>query len=303
VLPPFYYYLLIAYAAMQNIYETIKAGLHFNKFELDELLFVEYTCPIPDEESGIWTQTDYIIHVLSGEKSWRTLEGLVTVKAGDTVYIKKGGSHIRQFFDDDFCMLSFFVTDHFIKNTLQQLEGKLKIETAELQHNQITIPIDNSPSLSAYFQSILQYFRSNEQPINTLLELKFRELLISLIMHKGNKGLLSYLTNLVSTDKPSIPYVMERNYYFNLSLVEFARLSHRSLSSFKRDFRKHYKTSPGKWLILKRLDHAAMLMHNNDSNISRIAYESGFEDTSHFSRAFKAKFGVSPLAYRKKFSE
>jgi AraC-like DNA-binding protein len=33
-------------------------------------------------------------------------------------------------------------------------------------------------------------------------------------------------------------------------------------------------------------------------NVTEIAFESGFEDVSHFSRVFKGRFNVSPLSYR-----
>jgi AraC-like DNA-binding protein len=33
-------------------------------------------------------------------------------------------------------------------------------------------------------------------------------------------------------------------------------------------------------------------------NVTEIAFESGFEDVSHFSRVFKERFGVPPLSYR-----
>ena len=33
-------------------------------------------------------------------------------------------------------------------------------------------------------------------------------------------------------------------------------------------------------------------------NVTEVAFESGFEDVSHFSRVFKERFNVPPLAYR-----
>jgi AraC-like DNA-binding protein len=33
-------------------------------------------------------------------------------------------------------------------------------------------------------------------------------------------------------------------------------------------------------------------------NVTEIAFESGFEDVSHFSRVFKERFDVPPLSYR-----
>ena len=35
-------------------------------------------------------------------------------------------------------------------------------------------------------------------------------------------------------------------------------------------------------------------------SVTEIAFESGFEDVSHFSRVFKERFNVSPMAYGEK---
>lgn len=283
---------------MENFYELIKNGLHYNKFTLDELLGVEYTCPLPDEESAIWAQTDYIIHVLSGKKSWRTIQGTIEVSAGDTVYVKKGAAFIRQFFDDDFCMLGFFVSDDFIRSTVTELQGKVPLNRATDQPDTNILMINETPVLAGYFQSMLTHFEQKNKPLNALLELKFKELLISIITSDNNQSLSSYFVELAGYELPSLSRIMEQNYCFNLSLEAYARLCHRSLSSFKRDFQSHYNTTPGKWLLAKRLDRAAILLHNESVNVSQVAYECGFEDTSHFSRTFKDKFGATPLNYR-----
>ena len=93
---------------------------------------------------------------------------------------------------------------------------------------------------------------------------------------------------------------MEKNYTYNLALKEYARISSRSLAAFKRDFLKYYRTTPGKWLTGKRLTHARMLLNTTKQSITEIAFNSGFENISHFSRIFKEKFGLSPLQFRKK---
>jgi AraC-like DNA-binding protein len=91
---------------------------------------------------------------------------------------------------------------------------------------------------------------------------------------------------------------MEENFSFNLKLEEFARLSMRSLSAFKRDFQQVYQTSPGKWLLGKRLNHALHLISNIGKTVSEAAFESGFESPSHFSRAFRQRFGSSPATVK-----
>jgi AraC-like DNA-binding protein len=92
---------------------------------------------------------------------------------------------------------------------------------------------------------------------------------------------------------------MDANFCYNLSLDDYAKLCNRSLSSFKRDFQKHFGISPGKWLQKKRLEYSATLLKNSNLNISQIVFESGFENLSHFSRVFKEKFSLSPANFRK----
>lgn len=99
--------------------------------------------------------------------------------------------------------------------------------------------------------------------------------------------------------KASLLEVMEANYMYNLPLPEFARISNRSLATFKREFKTLFYISPGKWLIARRLDYARLLLFTTKKSINEITIESGFENTSHFSRVFKERFGTSPLHFRK----
>jgi AraC-like DNA-binding protein len=96
--------------------------------------------------------------------------------------------------------------------------------------------------------------------------------------------------------------VMEKNFYLNLEIKEFAKLCGRSLSAFKRDFNFYFRTSPGRWLLARRLQHAHLLLNITDKRPSEIAYECGFENISHFCRAFKEKFGYSPSNSRGHFA-
>jgi AraC-like DNA-binding protein len=287
---------------MENLYEKLRADLYFNKFEVRELLFIEYSCPLEDEASGIWTPSDYLVHVLSGKKTWRTPQGSWTVSAGQTLYIKKGAAIVEQFFDDEFCMLGFFISDDFIKNILKEVSGKVNFNFDAKDSQPVAIEVYNDVILSAYFQSMLTYFNGIVKPSDALLELKLKELVINILTGPHNPSLSTYFQSLLDSEKPAIRQIMEANFNFNLSLEEFAILCHRSLSSFKRDFKKHFNVSPGKWLLTKRLEYAALLLKNSDLNNAQVVFECGFEDVSHFSKTFKEKFGVSPINFRKEVS-
>jgi transcriptional regulator GlxA family with amidase domain len=146
---------------------------------------------------------------------------------------------------------------------------------------------------------MIPYFDSSREPDQSLLELKFRELILAIADNPLNRELLSCFGTLLQEPQSlSLQMVMEDNFCFNLKLEEFARLGSRSLSAFKRDFLRVHNTSPGKWLMEKRLNHARNLLTNLGKTVAGAAFESGFENASHFSRAFRLRFGVSPLSVK-----
>ncbi|MCB0688252.1 MAG: hypothetical protein KDC53_17060, partial [Saprospiraceae bacterium] len=81
---------------MLNFYQIVKDNLKFNRFEFRETVCLEYTCPIDAEQVGIFSKNDYIVHVLSGKKTYKTVNGEWTVTPGETLYFKKGAEIINQ---------------------------------------------------------------------------------------------------------------------------------------------------------------------------------------------------------------
>ena len=288
---------------MQNLYEIIKNSLFFNKFLIDDLVCVEYTCPLEEKNVGIFAQHDYIIHVLSGVKTWKTIHGEWEIKAGQTLYVKKGAALVTQFFDEDFCMLGFFLPDDLIRQSIDGIEDKLNPFTGSQLHKFTATRLREDTYLESFFQSMLVYFSDKKQPAESIIKLKLKELLLNIVYNCDDKLLISYLKYIHNNASPSLTHIMETNFCFNLKLEEFAKLSHRSLSTFKRDFYNHYNATPGKWLLEKRLDFAANLLINKKLSISQIAFDSGFEHAAHFSRVFKNKFGDSPLNYRERINK
>lgn len=284
---------------MQDLYKIVKEHLFFNKFVLNDLICIEYTCPVEDEHLGIYAESDYLIHVLSGKKTWKTIHGVWEVEAGQTLYVKKGASIVTQHFDDDFCMLGFFLPDDLIRASLDESIAKVPFDKSVHAHDFTATELITESYMDGFFQSMLTYFREDKQPPDSLLKLKLKELLVNIVFNCKNPLLISYLKSITVNSSPSLPHIMETNYCFNLKLEEFAKMSHRSLSTFKRDFFNHYNTTPGKWLLEKRLDFAATKLLTDNSSISEVAFDSGFEDLSHFSRSFKKKFKISPSSYLK----
>ncbi|KJF44741.1 AraC family transcriptional regulator [Draconibacterium sediminis] len=282
---------------MLNFYKIVKENLNFNRFEFRETVCLEYTCPIDAEQIGIFSRNDYIVYVLSGKKTYKTINGEWTLTPGQTLYLKKGAEVIHQYFDDEYCMLGFFISDELIRETMEEIQGKQVLKINHEPNNFTARKVNTSDYLEGYFHSMLTYFRGINRPPDQILVLKLKELLITLI--NSDPTLTNYFTSLTQSDKPSLKRIMEQNFCFNLKLEDFAELSHRSLSSFKREFQQIFQDSPGKWIIRRRVEHAAAILANSSQSVTQAAYESGFEDVSHFSRVFKKITGKSPSDYKK----
>ena len=283
---------------MLNLYEAVRSNPSYNKLEIGDFLFAEYTCGVTAKKLANWTDTDYLVHVVTGAKTWHTTDGVWKANPGDTLFFKKGATIVEQHFEEDVCLLMFFIPDGFMRSTVREIAGGLAVSATNGVPIKSAIRVENDTALSAFFQSMRTYFSGREKPSEPLVLHKLKELIISVLTSGRNSGLAAYFRTIGNDEAPPVAEIMESNFRFNLSLEEYAQLCHRSLSSFKRDFQAHFHDPPGKWLLGKRLDYSAALLHTSKMNVTEIAFESGFEDVSHFSRVFKERFGVPPLAYR-----
>lgn len=87
---------------------------------------------------------------------------------------------------------------------------------------------------------------------------------------------------------------MLRNYEYNVPIKEFARLSGRSISTFKRDFQKVFTATPERWMKERRLEKAHYLIKEKKLKPGEVYLRVGFENMSHFSTEFKAYYGFNP---------
>ena len=282
---------------MYNLYQKILDNpSSFKQLSCGESLITVFNCPLEKKFEDAWSHYNYIIYVIDGRKIWHTAHGSYDLRKDSCVFVRKGACIVEQFFDARFCLVLFFVPDEFICEVLKT--KSTPIQKPGKKYEPI-IPIENDEVIQAFFQSMMPYFETRRQRDRSLLELKFRELILTMADNPANSELLSYFCYLLQEPQTvSMRRIMEDNFCFNLKMEEFARMCSRSLSAFKRDFVRLYNTSPGRWLMEKRLNHALHLITNIGKTVSESAFESGFESPSHFSRAFRQRFGTSPGTVR-----
>ncbi len=85
-----------------------------------------------------------------------------------------------------------------------------------------------------------------------------------------------------------------------IAVSEAAAVCDLGVSRFRAIFRKVFRRPFASYELQYRLNAAADDLREGRLTVKNAASEWGFFDSSHFSRLFKAKFGVSPGKYRRK---
>lgn len=151
-----------------------------------------------------------------------------------------------------------------------------------------------SPLLQSLFASLLPYLELEHCLPEKLLAVKITEVLeILRSLDPLSDGVLA---DFAEPGKLNLVEFMEANYMFNIPLAKFSYLTGRSLTTFKRDFKKAFQLSPQRWLTRKRLTLAHYQLAEKRRKPVELYLEVGFENLAHFSYAFKKQFGYPPTA-------
>ena len=284
---------------MLNLFQALKSFPPFSRQLICKgMLFTNYDCPQAENKVPMFIEHSIILFVLSGRRIYHHQKFSWEMKEGSCAFVKKGGIISEKPIGEEWCVMAFFVPDDFLKQTLNHNRETLPLVKYPRVINEPVITLNVSEISNSCFFSMIPYFKQSPPAPENLLELKFKELVLSLLINPENVALLSYLYALDTIGSVSIPDIMQNNFNYHLSLNDYANLSCRSISTFKRAFKKHYNESPGRWVMRKRLEAAKTLLEGTLLTITEISMECGFENPSHFSRVFKEKIGMSPLQFR-----
>ena len=152
--------------------------------------------------------------------------------------------------------------------------------------------------IKSYFQSLLPYIEHSEEVSTKLASMKVNEAMGLLL--ELYPELRTFLFDFDDPSKSGLEEFMLKNFHYNVPLENLAKLSGRSLTSFKREFAANFKTTPSKWLKDKRLSEAYYLLTQHDKRPQDIYIELGFQNLSHFYTCFKQKYGHTPAGAKLK---
>ena len=227
----------------------------------------------------------------------------LTVTTSDGILMKCGNF----FFDlipDEESGNTEMMAVHFFPKVLKQIfennPPKFLVDPENTITQQYMTPINGNQVIVAYMQSILLLFKNPSLVDEEVLALKLKEII--LILSKiDNSGVQEILKNLFNPTSVAFKQTIEAHLFSQLSLDDLASLTNNSISSFQRQFKKIYNTTPAKYIKNKRLERAAELLKISDLSITEISDECVYSDIAHFSNSFKEKFNSTPSEYRLEF--
>ena len=110
----------------------------------------------------------------------------------------------------------------------------------------------------------------------------------------------------VYADHPEMHRIVDfvrRNYRKKLTVGEMAREGGISISSQERLFRRTFGLTPMMLLRKTRLNAACRMLRESEASLAEIARDCGFSDQTNMTRAFRMELKITPLKYRRRFSD
>lgn len=154
-------------------------------------------------------------------------------------------------------------------------------------------------AITAIIRELESEFFTQKLYRDTIIDLKVSELMFKLARHNLNVSM------------PVISRRMRENFHKlrtevflrpekHWTVEEMANHVYLGASHFHNVYNALYGCSPHSDLINARIRAARNALAYSGKSIATIAEELGYNNSSHFSRQFRAQTGMSPSAYRKK---
>lgn len=243
--------------------------------------------------------------VLRGKKFIYSGDVREEVSRGDIFFLATGNHYIEDLPEENrpFEQIVFYYTPAQLATILSQLSityhmNISNIHSCERCREHSFVVSAATTSLRNFFITTNQYIK--DELFNhdeTAENLKMTEL-IYLIVSQEDSCIKSKVMDNADTGKESFEQTIYSHIFEDIPIEELARMCNRSLTSFKKEFKRHFFEPPHRWFIKQRLMHARLLLISSNKSISEIGLECGFPNTSHFIKLFKKAYEHTPAGYR-----
>ncbi|MEM9829036.1 MAG: AraC family transcriptional regulator [Bacteroidota bacterium] len=236
-------------------------------------------------------------HVLTcvqeGEQHIRSDNGhQIIVQAGEMAVLRRGLYTVTDLVSKKNAFranLAFFEEDIFSSLPFTTNISHSSLLRTGLSSKKFPTPLP----LTFFWQSLTAWLHSVPNPNTTVQHIKVQEFFALLASSEAISSVFSVIKSERKATQ-NIRQFMEEHYDKPLSVADYAYLTGRSESSFRREFKTRFGTTPRQWIIRQRLEKAHDLLENTPKDVTQVALEVGYENISHFISEYKKQYGHTP---------
>ena len=255
------------------------------------------------KKTKIQLNANLISFLLEGTKELYHNNHSQVISSAEFVLAKKGNCLMTETLSDNkqYASLLFFFSDAIVANFKNKYHLQIDEVSEKTDYLSPFLVLEYDSFIKNFVTSICTLIQSKQGISSNFLQLKLEEILLYLSQKYGSSVLDFFVLRTNFKANKKLQSIVEGNIFSKLSLDELAFLCHMSLSTFKREFIKVYKTSPSKWFQDQRLQKSAHLLTQENERPSDIYLSVGYESLSSFTQSFKQKFGKTPKKYQLQF--
>mgnify|MGYP005867453679 CR=1 FL=1 len=224
-------------------------------------------------------------YVVSGKGYICADQKTYTVTSGDVYFLKNNTAH-QYFADKSDPFKKIWI--NFTGEVFDILAEKLKIDSVYIAH----LPECKQEFEKLY--SISEFSENNEDICYEASRIVFNIFLQFFLLENSKQKKNSFAEQIRNE--------LDAAVYSSSNITDIAKKLFISRQHLSREFKKHYNEAPYQYLINQKLQAAKNLLRYTDLPIKAIASCLGFNDENHFSTLFKNKIKMTPLSYKKNFS-
>lgn len=278
--------------------DLFESGVSMYYFSLDadrqifDALEICYTKSIPHPSRNKPSYHDFV-YMLDGVWDFQMDGVLHTVSAGDVFVLPAGSTY------EGNSLCTAGTRDIFLHVSSHGREG-MDMPEGELPGNYLplgaVVHCKDEPVVKSLFEEICHLHSSDRDGKQLMMSQLFSALLY--FLHNCDNRVVAGGRNIVD-DCLSI-LKMNRNVTYKES--EISEMLFVSAKTLRSAFVKRFNKTFHRYQIDDKLEQAYTLLKNNpEMKVYEVAYELGFCDEFHLSKAFKKKFGLSPADCKRKY--
>lgn len=207
------------------------------------------------ENKAIYITTPLIVYIKQGKQIIRDYDAVAdVVEENHLIFLSKGVYTVSDYVTggDIFEAVLLFFDDKLIAKYLSRAAGTGNSHSDRPQKNvHGTYTLHANEQIQRYIES-LNYVYQDAEGTDALLELKLLELLHLIAIQDKSFRFLRELSCGGSHKRRLITDFMEQYYSHKLKIEDYALLTGRSVSTFIRDFKRSYNTTPNRWITEKK---------------------------------------------------